>query len=95
MTRKPFPNDLGERIFQHVSQDAWNLWVKEMTKYINEYRLTMLNPEHQKFLQAAAQHFFFADCPLPQPPAPPAGPTPMGDGQSTPAANQDPKIKFV
>ncbi len=68
MTRKPFNDDFGQRLFDHVSQDAWNLWLKEMTKIINEYRLSMAKPAHQDYLRAYMKHYFFAEGEVP--PAP-------------------------
>ena len=70
MLRKPFQDEFGERLFNEVSQDAWNLWLKEMTKIINEYRLSMANQEHQGFLRKCMAHFFFNEG---EPPPPPTG----------------------
>ena len=67
LTRPPFNDEFGQRLYDHVSQDAWNLWLKEMTKYINEYRLSMVKPEHQKFLREAMRYFFFQEGEPPKP----------------------------
>ena len=71
MKRKPFNDEFGQRIYDHVSQDAWNLWLKEMTKIINEYRLSMAKQEHQQYLRKVMLHFFFKEG---EPPKPPANP---------------------
>ncbi len=61
MDKPPFPGALGERIFEHVSQDAWNLWTQHMTMIVNEYRLSMANPESQKILMDQMEQFFFGE----------------------------------
>lgn len=72
LKRKPFNDDFGQRLYDHVSQDAWNLWLKEMTKIINEYRLSMMNADHQAYLRRVMAQFFFNEGPVPEPPTPPA-----------------------
>jgi Fe-S cluster biosynthesis and repair protein YggX len=42
LVKPPFPGELGKRIFEQVSQQAWDMWSKDMqVKVINEYRLNM------------------------------------------------------
>jgi Fe-S cluster biosynthesis and repair protein YggX len=74
MKRKPFPDEFGQRLYDQVSQDAWNLWLKEMTKMINEYRLSMKNTEHQAYLRKVMAHFFFQEG---EPPPPPGDGSPI------------------
>lgn len=59
--RKPFKDDLGQRIYDNVSQEAWKLWLAHMTMLVNEYRLSMSNPDSQKFLQEQLEQFFFGE----------------------------------
>ena len=59
--RKPFPDDLGQRIYDNVSEEAWQLWVKQMTMLVNEYRLSLANPDAQKFLKEQCEAFFFGE----------------------------------
>ena len=52
---QPYPGPLGKRIFENVSQEAWNMWLAHQTMLINEYRLSPIGPvAKEKFL-----HFFF------------------------------------
>ena len=37
----PLPNELGKRIFENVSQEAWNAWTRHQTMLINENRLSL------------------------------------------------------
>jgi Fe-S cluster biosynthesis and repair protein YggX len=54
-----YPGELGKRIFDHISQEAWTLWQKKQTMLINEKKLNMMNPEHRAFLEQAMQSFLF------------------------------------
>ena len=56
----PFPNDLGQRIYDNVSKEAWQRWLGHQTMLINEYRLTPIEPEARKFLETEMEKFFFA-----------------------------------
>ena len=55
----PYPGDLGQRIFDNVSKEAWQMWLRQQTMLINEYRLSVINPEHRKFLETEMEKFFF------------------------------------
>ena len=55
----PVPGVLGERIFKEISQAAWNLWLIQQTKLINEYRLDLLDPKAQSFLDSEMMQFLF------------------------------------
>jgi len=57
----PYPGELGQKIFDNVSQEAWQLWMAQQTMLINENRLSVINPEHRKFLEAEMEKFFFGE----------------------------------
>ena len=59
MAHPPFPGVLGEKIHHNISVEAWNLWLEQQTKIINENRLSPLNPEHKAQLTTAMQQFLF------------------------------------
>ena len=59
LDRPPYPGDLGKRIFENVSKEAWQKWVSHQTMLINEYRLTPMEPKARKFLEAEMEKFFF------------------------------------
>ncbi len=61
LERQTYPGDLGKRIFDNVSKEAWNAWIKHQTMLINEYRLSPIDPEHRKFLETEMEKFFFSD----------------------------------
>ena len=61
LEESPFPGELGQRIYDNVSRDAWNLWTQNMTMIVNEYRLSMANPEAQQLLMEQMEQFFFGE----------------------------------
>ncbi len=56
-----YPGELGQRIYDTVSKEAWQRWVGHQTILINEYRLTPIEPEARKFLETEMEKFFFGD----------------------------------
>ena len=56
----PYPGELGQRIFDNVSKEAWQRWLGHQTMLINEYRLTPIEPDARKFLETEMEKFFFA-----------------------------------
>lgn len=61
LERPPYPGELGQRIFDNVSKEAWQMWLGQQTMLINEYRLSPINPEHRKMLEEQMEKFFFGD----------------------------------
>jgi Fe-S cluster biosynthesis and repair protein YggX len=56
---KPFNNDLGQRIFDNVSQQAWMQWIEFSKRIVNEYRIDLASAAGQKLLLEQAEQFFF------------------------------------
>ncbi|MEO6968761.1 MAG: oxidative damage protection protein [Rhodanobacteraceae bacterium] len=55
----PWPGDLGRRIYEHVSREAWAQWLAHQTMLINENRLSPLDPKTRAFLAEQMQAFLF------------------------------------
>ena len=55
----PYPGELGVRIFDNASKEAWKKWLGHQTILINEYRLTPINADHRKYLEEEMEKFFF------------------------------------
>ncbi|HEY4646981.1 MAG TPA: oxidative damage protection protein [Steroidobacteraceae bacterium] len=55
----PYPGELGKRIYENVSKEAWARWVAHQTTLINEYRLTPIEPKARKFLEGEMEKFLF------------------------------------
>jgi Fe-S cluster biosynthesis and repair protein YggX len=56
---QPYPGELGKKIFDTVSEEAWKKWLTHQTMLINEMRLSPINPEHRKYLEGEMEKFFF------------------------------------
>ena len=57
----PYPGELGKRIYEHISKAAWSQWLAHQTMLINENRLSPLDPQARKFLEAEMEKFLFGD----------------------------------
>lgn len=55
----PYPGKLGERIYNEISKEAWQMWLRHQTILINENRLNMTNLDNRQFLLTEMQKFFF------------------------------------
>ena len=63
----PWPGELGRRIFESVSLEAWLLWEERMKMMLNEYRLMPWQKEAQKLVAAQMEEFFFGEEAAPPP----------------------------
>lgn len=61
LERPPWPGELGERIYQNISKEAWKEWLGQQTILINEQNLSPINPEHKALLTAAMEKWFFGE----------------------------------
>ena len=61
MVYKPFNNDLGQRIYDNVSQDAWRQWIEASKMIVNEYRVDLASAQGQKLMLEQAEKYFFGD----------------------------------
>ena len=59
LERITYPGELGRRIFENVSKEAWQMWLKHQTMLINEYRLSPMDPKARKYLEEQMEEFFF------------------------------------
>lgn len=55
----PYPGELGKRIYENISKEAWQAWLHHQTMLINEYRLNLADPKSRKFLQGEMEKYFF------------------------------------
>ena len=61
LERVPYPGDLGKRIYENVSKEAWQKWLGQQTMLINEYRLSPMDPKARTFLEEQMEKFFFGE----------------------------------
>ena len=57
----PYPGELGQKIYDSVSKEAWQRWIAHQTMLINEYRLTPIEPEARSFLEKEMEKYFFGE----------------------------------
>ena len=57
----PMPGELGKRIFDNVSKEAWQQWIRHQTMLINENRLNLADPRARQYLAEQVQKHFFGD----------------------------------
>ena len=57
----PWPGALGQRIYEHISQDAWEMWEERMKMILNEYRLLPFQKEAQALIARQMEEFLFGD----------------------------------
>ena len=55
----PWPGELGRRIYDNVSKEAWQTWLAHQTMLINENRLNLLDAKTKSFLAAEMEKYFF------------------------------------
>ncbi len=59
MDYAPYPGEIGQRIYDQVSKQAWGQWLGHQTMLINENRLSPIEPKARQFLVAEMEKFFF------------------------------------
>ncbi|MGB5450720.1 MAG: oxidative damage protection protein [Sedimenticolaceae bacterium] len=61
LDRQPYPGELGKRVFENVSKEGWQQWLKHQTMLLNEYRLSPIDPKSRVFLEEQMEKFFFGE----------------------------------
>ncbi len=59
LERLPYPGPLGQKIFDNVSKEAWQGWIKFQTMLVNENRLNLADQAARKFLATQMENYFF------------------------------------
>jgi Fe-S cluster biosynthesis and repair protein YggX len=54
-----WPGELGKRIFENVSKEAWKMWMNQQTMLMNEYRINPLDPKARKLIEQEMEKFLF------------------------------------
>ena len=56
-----WPGELGKRVFDNISQQAWDQWVNHQTMLINEYRLNPMDPKAKEMIVGEMEKFLFGE----------------------------------
>ena len=57
----PYPGELGKRIWEQVSKEAWQAWLRHQTMLVNENRLNLADARARKYLMTQMEKYFFGD----------------------------------
>ncbi len=57
----PFPGPFGQEIYENISREAWEAWLRQQTMLINEYRLVVTDPQARSLLRSAMKEFLFRE----------------------------------
>lgn len=57
----PVPGELGKKIWENVSKEAWGAWQKHQTMLVNENRLNLADVRARKYLQTQMEKYFFGE----------------------------------
>jgi Fe-S cluster biosynthesis and repair protein YggX len=61
LDRQTYPGALGQRIFESVSKEAWQGWIKLQTMLVNENRLNLADLQARKYLAQQMENYFFGE----------------------------------
>ena len=61
LERNPWPGELGTRIYENVSKEAWQVWLKHQTMLINEKQLSPLDPNTREYISDQMEKYFFGE----------------------------------
>jgi Fe-S cluster biosynthesis and repair protein YggX len=61
LDRPPVPGELGQRIYDHISQQAWEMWQEHSRLLINHYGLNLADPDARQILRQEMEQFLFGD----------------------------------
>ena len=59
LERPPFSSELGKRIYENVSKQAWDMFREHLKMIINEYRLVLGTEESNRIVQEQMEQYFF------------------------------------
>jgi Fe-S cluster biosynthesis and repair protein YggX len=61
LDRIPWKGELGKKVYDNVSKEAWRMWVEHSKMLMNEFRLNPLDPNSQKIMEEQMEMFFFGE----------------------------------
>jgi Fe-S cluster biosynthesis and repair protein YggX len=61
LEKPPLKGEVGQKIFDHVSAEAWKTWLEHSKMLINEFRLDLTSEQGQKIWYTEMDKFFFGE----------------------------------
>jgi Fe-S cluster biosynthesis and repair protein YggX len=61
LDKPPFKGELGQRVFDNVSKEAWQAWLEHSKMLINEYRLDLVSEQGQRIWMTELEKYFWGE----------------------------------
>lgn len=61
LDESPFPGELGQRVFENVSEEAWKMFMEHFKMVVNEYRLNLMDEEADEIFFKQIEDYFFGE----------------------------------
>ncbi len=61
LDKAPIKGELGQRVFENVSKEAWKMWLEHSKMLINEYRLDLISESGQRIWMTELEKYFFGE----------------------------------
>jgi len=61
LDKPPIKGELGQKVFENVSKQAWRMWLEHSKMIVNEYRLDLVSPQGQKIWMDQMEKYFFGE----------------------------------
>jgi len=61
LDKQPLKGDVGKRIFENVSKEAWKAWLEHSKMLINEFRLDLMSEAGQRIWMTEMDKYFFGE----------------------------------
>ncbi|HEX8730807.1 MAG TPA: oxidative damage protection protein [Ktedonobacterales bacterium] len=61
LDKPPMPGELGQRIYDSISRQAWEMWQEHSRLLINHYGLNLADPDSRQILRTEMERFLFGD----------------------------------
>jgi Fe-S cluster biosynthesis and repair protein YggX len=61
LDRPPFKGEMGQKIFDNVSKEAWRMWIEHSKMLVNEFRLDLTSEQGQKIWMAECDKYFYGE----------------------------------
>jgi Fe-S cluster biosynthesis and repair protein YggX len=61
LEKPPLPGELGKKIFENVSAEAWDMWLEHQKMLMNEYRIDLSDKSSRQILKQQCENYFFGE----------------------------------
>jgi Fe-S cluster biosynthesis and repair protein YggX len=61
LEKPPLKGELGQRVFENVSKEAWRMWLEHSKMLINEFRLDLMSEAGQRIWMTELEKYFFGE----------------------------------